>query len=212
MILLGIIFWFIYGAIGRVWFGADHLPKILQNRGLQTAYMLCGLMAIYCPHPFNWVGAVLALAVSCWIQFQYFSRGHGVAIDVGDDKNPSDDTIRRYKERWYYNACEYLFDKVFKRPDRKYGFLYDFIYLTLRYGCPMLVMSIFHWHYAILGLSIPFVYTTCNKLQKEESWVFDCNKWWWRRGWSLAEILTGGLTYATCYEYKLGWLNQYVGL
>ena len=212
MILLGSIFWFIYGAIGRVWFGSDDLPKILQNRGLQTAYMLMGLVTIYCPHPYNWVGVILAIAASCWIQFQYFSRGHGVAIDVGDDTNPSEDTLRRYKERWYYNVCEYLFDKVFKRPDRKYGFLYDFIYLTLRYGCPMLVMGLFHWKYVVLGLSIPFVYTTCNKLQKEEAWVFNCNEWWWRRGWSLAEILTGGLTYATCYEHKLGWLNQFVGL
>lgn len=207
-----LVLYFIYGAIGRVWFGGDDLPKILQNRGVQTAYMLAGLISIYCPYPFNWLGVVLALIVSCWIQFQYFSRGHGVAIDVGDDKDVTPDEVERYNDRWYAKVCDHIFEKWFKRPNRKYGFLYDFFYLMLRYTCPMLLMTIFDWHYALVGLSIPFVYTACNKLQKEEPWVFDVDKWYWRRGWSLAEIMTGGITYASCYELKFGWLNSYLGL
>lgn len=212
MTLLNVICWFVYGAIGRVWFGADDLPKILQNRGVQTAFMLCGLFAIYCPYPFSRLGMILAVAVSCWIQFQYFSRGHGVVIDVGDDKDVTTDEVERYNDRWYAKACNWLFDKVFKKPDKKYGFLYDFIYLTLRYTCPMLLMAILEWHYILVGISIPFIYTASNKLQQEESWIFSVDRWWWRRGWSLAEILTGGITYAACYELKFGWLNSYLGV
>ena len=212
MNLLNVIYWFIYGAIGRVWFGADDLPKILQNRGVQTAYMLIGLMAIYCQNQTVWYGVLLGIIISCWIQFQYFSRGHGIAIDVGDDKDVTPDEIKRYDERWYSKVCNWLFDKVFKKSGRRFGFLYDFIYLTLRYGCPMLVMSILEWHYALVGISIPFIYTASNKLQQEEPWVFGVDRWWWSRGWSLAEMLTGGITYAACYELKFGWLNSYLGV
>lgn len=206
MIFLSVVFWFIYGAIGRVWFGCDDLPKFWQNRGVQTVFMLCGLFAIYCPYPFSWLGVILAVAVSCWIQFQYFSRGHGIAIDVGDDRDITAEEIKRYEDRWYSRVCDKLL------PNHKYGMAYDFLYLTLRYTCPMLLIAIFNWHYALVGISVPFIYIACNELQEREPWIFDSNKWYWRRGWCLGEMLTGGITYATCYEYKFGWLNSYLGL
>jgi hypothetical protein len=199
MILLGIIFWFVYGAIGRVWFGADDLPKILQNRGLQTAYMLFGLMAIYCPYPFNWVGVVLAVAVSCWLQFQFWSRGHGCCFDVGRSGQPDAATLIRYNERWYHYPCDWLFEKVFKKVDKKWGFLYDFFYLTLRYTCPMIPMMIFDWRYILVGLSVAPIYAFSITLGERESWVFEKQKWYWRRAWSLAEILSGGVVYSSCY-------------
>lgn len=185
----------VLGAVARLWYGADDLPKLLQNRGLQTAYMLLLFAAIYLPGVTDWISLGVALFTICWLQFQYWSRGHGVAIDTGDDINPSEDTKRRYTERWYYKVCEKLLSK------HRYGFLYDNLYLALRYTCPMIVAALVNLQpgLVLIGLSIPFIYTFSNELQEREPWIFDSNKWYWRRGWSLAEILSGAVTYGGCY-------------
>jgi hypothetical protein len=185
----------VLGAVARLWFGADHLPKLLQNRGLQTAYMLLLFAAIYLPGVTGWWSLGVALFTICWLQFQYWSRGHGVAIDTGDDVNPSEDTKRRYAERWYYKVCEKLL------PNHRYGFAYDNLYLALRYGCPMIVAAIVNFQpgLVLIGLSIPFIYTFANELEEHEPWLFDDSKWYWRRGWSLAEMLSGAVTYGGCY-------------
>lgn len=185
----------VLGAVARLWYGADDLPKLLQNRGLQTAYMLLLFAAIYLPGVTDWISLGVALFTICWLQFQYWSRGHGVAIDTGDDTNPSEDTKRRYTERWYYKVCEKLL------PEHRYGFLYDNLYLALRYTCPMIVAALVNLQpgLVLIGLSIPFIYTFANELQEHEPWIFNSNKWYWRRGWSLAEILSGAVTYGGCY-------------
>lgn len=118
------VIYFILGALARVWYGADDLPKFWQNRGVQTAFMLGLFLSIYLEYPFNWINAGLALAISCWFQFQFWSRGHGCCIDMGRDASPSAETIKRYNERWYHKPVDWWFDKVFKA--KKYGFLYDF--------------------------------------------------------------------------------------
>lgn len=195
---------FIQGAIARVWFGADGLPKFFQNRLVQTIYMLALFVLCFYRLNLTWIGWAVVIVVSLWLQFQFWSRGHGPAIDTGDDEKPSEDTIRRYNDRWYGKVCNWLFDKVFKKPERKYGFLYDFCWLSLRYTCPMLLMVLLSGTYALVGISIPFIYVFCNTLQKEEPWVFNCDKWYWRRSWSLAEILSGGIVYSSCYLIGLG--------
>lgn len=200
-----VVLYFLLGALARVWYGADDLPKFWQNRGVQTAFMMFLFMTIYFPRPFSWMGLIIAIIITCWLQFQYYSRGHGVAIDTGDDENPSESTIKRYNERWYAKVCDKLL------PNHKYGYLYDFIYLTLRYGCPMIVLSLAtfilslfdicepKWRYILIGLSIAPIYVFSNELAERESWLFEKKTWYWRRGWSLAEILSGGVTYAGCY-------------
>ena len=185
----------VLGAIARLWYGADDLPKFWQNRGVQTVYMLALFAAIYLPGATGWLSLGVALFTICWLQFQYWSRGHGVAIDTGDDDNPSEDTKRRYAERWYYKVCEKLLS------DHRYGFAYDNLYLALRYGCPMAVAAAVNLQpgLILIGLSIPFIYTFANELQEREAWLFDDSKWYWRRGWSLAEMLSGAVTYGGCY-------------
>lgn len=188
-----IVVYFLLGALARVWYGADHLPSFWQNRGVQTAFMLGLFLSIYVDLPFNWVNFILAVVVTCWLQFQFWSRGHGICIDVGDSTVVSENDIKRYEDRWYHKVCDKLL------PDHKYGYLYDFFYLTLRYTMPMLPMMIFDWRYILVGLSIAPIYVFSNELAEREPWVFANQKWWWRRGWSLAEILAGGVTYAACY-------------
>lgn len=193
--MIMVLLFAVLGAIARVWFGADDLPKFFQNRGVQTAYMLLLFAAIYLPGVTSWLSLCVALFTICWMQFQYWSRGHGVCIDTGDDENPSANTIKRYEERWYAKVCDKLL------PDHKYGFLYDTLYLALRYGCPALVAAIVNLQpgLVLIGLSIPFIYTFSNELQEREPWVFAANKWYWRRGWSLGEMLSGAVTYGGCY-------------
>ena len=142
-----ILLMFFLGALARVWYGADGLPKLLQNRGLQTVYMM--LLFIACLYDdYSWQGWCVVVAVVCWLQFQFWSRGHGCCFDVGRDVNPTADTIDRYDDRWYHKVCDKLL------PNHKYGFLYDFFYLMLRYTCPMIPMMIFDWRYILVGLSI----------------------------------------------------------
>lgn len=190
-----VLLYAVLGAIARLWFGADDLPKLLQNRGLQTAYMLVLFATIYLPGVTDWLSLCVALFTICWLQFQYWSRGHGICIDTGDSTNVSEKDIERYNDRWYAKVCDKLL------PNRKYGFLYDNIYLALRYTGPMIVAAIVNLQpgLILIGLSIPFIYTFSNELQEREPWIFDSNKWYWRRGWSLAEILSGAVTYAGCY-------------
>lgn len=185
------------GALARVWYGADDLPKLWQNRGLQTAFMMLLFVVCFADKDLSWFGWCMVVVATCWMQFQYWSRGHGAPADIGRDKKPSEDTIRRYNERWYHIPCDWLFDKI--KPEAKYGFLYDFIYMTLRYTCPMLPMMIFDWRFILVGLSIAPIYAFCQTLQEREPWVFEKKTWYWRRGWSLAEILSGFVTYGSCY-------------
>lgn len=193
------LIYFILGAFARLWFGSDLNSKLWSNRGLQTAFMLALFCSIFITNWENPYSIALGIAVSCWLQFQFFSRGHGCCFDVGRGGKPDAATLIRYNERWYHIPCDFLFEKVFKKPTYKYGFLYDFFYLTLRYTCPMIPMMIFDWRYILVGLSIAPIYAFSISLEEREPWVFSADKWYWRRGWSLAEILSGGITFAGCY-------------
>jgi hypothetical protein len=186
------IVFFILGALARVWYGADGLPKLLQNRGLQTVYMMLLFVACFYDN-YSWQGWCVVVAVVCWLQFQFWSRGHGCCFDVGRDVNPTADTIDRYDDRWYDKVCSKLL------PNHKYGFLYDFLYMGLRYTAPMLPMMVFDWRYILVGLSIAPIYAFTTTLGEREPWIFNENKWYWRRSLSLAEILSGGVVYASCY-------------
>lgn len=181
------------GALARVWYGADDLPKFFQNRGVQTVFMMALFVACFYDADMNWFGWTVLTAATCWMQFQYFSRGHGVCVDTGGSTVVSENDIKRYEDRWYHKVCDWLL------PNHKYGYLYDYIYLTLRYGCPMIPMMIFDWRYILVGLAIAPIYVFSNELAEREPWVFENKKWWWRRGWSLAEILSGAVTYGACY-------------
>lgn len=183
----------ILGGLARVWFGSDDLPKPFDNRGLQTIFMMLLFVACFYDGNNYWLNWVVIIATTCWMQFQYWSRGHGASIDMGRDAKPSPETIKRYNERWYHIPCDKLL------PNHKYGFLYDFIYTGFRYGCPMIPMMLFDWKYILVGMSIAPIYSFCDTLEQYDGWIFKANKWYWRRGWSLAEILAGAVTYGACY-------------
>lgn len=199
------VIYFIIGGFLRRWFGGlfpDEKYKILGNRGLQTAVMLLVFMSIYVTNPQSWQNWIAAVVVSCWLQFQFWSRSHGVCFDIGHGGKPSEDTIKRYSERWYHIPCDWVFNKL-GVSDYKYGFLYDFIYMGLRYTCPMLALMIFDWRYIFLGLIVAPVYSFCWTLYKNEFWIrpkyqgIDSPTKW-------AEIIVGGIVFSGCYLLRWG--------
>ena len=180
------------GSFARRWFGGAFKSGIMSNRGLQTAFMLGLFMSIYVTNNI-WQCWLLAAIVSCWLQFQFWSRGHGCCFDLGRNEEPSESTIKRYNERWYHIPCDWLLSK------HKYGFLYDFIYMGLRYTFPMIPMMIFDWRYVLVGLSISPIYAFCWTLNDRENWLFKNRPEWINSPTKLAEIISGALVYGSCY-------------
>jgi hypothetical protein len=183
--------WVIYAILGgfaRRWFGGVFDGrKILGNRGLQTAYMILLFLSIYLPASQNWL---LSIIITAWLQFQFWSRGHGCAFDIGRGGYPTPETIKRYEERWYHKPCDWL---ASKGCFTYYSTTYDFCYMTLRYTCPMIPMMIFDWRYFLIGLSVSVIYLIC--------WSFNLKgkKDWCNCQTEIAEILCGAVVFAGCY-------------
>ena len=196
--------WLIYAILGgfaRRWFGGmfdGH--KILGNRGLQTAFMILLFMSIYTTFFTSWENWLIAVIISCWLQFQFWSRFHGGIFDIGRG-NKSQETIDRCNKYWWHYPVDFIF-RVFKCEDKKYGFLYDFIYMGFRYTCPMIPMMILDWRYILIGLAISPVYAFCWTLYEKEYWIFKDNNEWVNAPTKLAEIICGALVFSSCYLLK----------
>lgn len=198
------IFYFLIGAFLRRWYGGClGAYKILRNRGVQTVCMLAVFMSIYLFDWSSWQNWLGAAIVSCWLQFQFWSRGHGACFDIGRG-TPSEETIRRYNERWYHYPVDWLFDKAFKVPDSKYGFMYDFVYMGLRYTCPMIPMMLLDWRYILIGAAVSPIYALCHTLAERDPWIFDGRIPFVGSATNLAEKLVGGLVFGGCFWLQNG--------
>ena len=149
--------YFIWGGFLRRWFGGAFKKGIMSNRALQWVFMILTFMTIYVTE-LSWKSVLIGLAISVYLQIQYWSRAHGCCFDIGRDKQPSEKTIKRYNERWYHIPCDWLVKKGFFPA---YCVRYDFLYMGLRYTCPILPMMYFDWKYILIGLSVAPVYDIC---------------------------------------------------
>ena len=189
------VIYFILGAFARRWYGgALEKYKILKNRGLQTVFMIALFLSIYVKEFDSIKSWIIAIAISLWLQLQFWSRGHGACYDIGRGGYPTDETRRRYNERWYHIPCDWLAEKGFFSY---YGEKYDYLYMTLRYTSPMLPMMFFNWHYLLIGLSISYIYSVCWNWYNSTVWIFE--REWMNWPTKIAEIISGGLVYAGCY-------------
>ena len=189
--------YFILGAFARRWYGGlftDLNIKFLTSRGLQSVFMIALFMSIYVTNPQAWQNWIIAAVVSSWLQWQFWSRGHGCCFDIGRGTSPD---ISRYNERWYHYPCDWIFKKL-GVSDYRYGFFYDFLYMSLRYACPMIPMMIFDWRYILIGLSIAPVYAFCWTLWEKEPWA-RFNQKWLDNPTKWAEIIVGGIVFYGCY-------------
>ena len=186
--------YFIWGGFLRRWFGGAFKSGIMANRAFQWVFMIATFMTIYVTE-LSWKSVLIGLAISVYLQIQYWSRGHGACFDIGRDKEPSEKTIKRYNERWYHYPCDWLVKKGFFPA---YGVRYDFLYMGLRYTCPILPMMYFDWKYILIGLSIAPIYDACWLWYTSKVWLKNPPEWL-DAPTKVAEIIVGGITYAGCY-------------
>lgn len=194
-----ILYYFLIGAFSRRWYGGalEKIP-VLNNRALQTGFMIGLFLNIYVADWHNWFWP---LVISLWLQFEFWSRGHGCCFDLGNGGKPDEATIARYEQRWYHKPCDWLAKKRFFGY---YSTRYDFMYMTLRYTCPMIPLMFLDWRYFLVGNAAALIYLFCWDLynsnlwpEKLPSWANSPTKW--------AEMIYGGVVYASCYA--LGGLN-----
>lgn len=186
-------------SIWRRWFGGwveqsfeNVLPKwafkILASRGTQTAFNLIFLFAVFMLNTSLWINTplcswLMSFGVKDWcisaimsiiFQFQFWSRGHGPAFDIGRGKTVDEDTVRRYQKVWY----AFIPNKLIPE-EHWYGFLYDLIWMTARYTEGTLLMIPFLWSFDILwlGLITSSVYALCWTIQERDSWVIKYIPW-----------------------------------
>lgn len=69
-------------------------------------------------------------------QFLFWTQAIGGALDMGRDYPPSEETIKRYKSKFWNKWCEFLVPK-----QAWYGYFYDFLWMMFRYGLPACVVS-----------------------------------------------------------------------
>ena len=188
--LFASIFGFIE-SIWRRWYGGwiegtmeDKLPKwlytFLSSRGTQTVFNLIVLFAIFMLNNgflftlfCQWLIGLgikdwfIAAVLSIIIQFEFWSRGHGPAFDEGRGI-PTQETIDRYQKVWWVFIPNFLIPKQYW-----YGFLYDFIWMWVRYTIGLFLMIPFLWSFNILwlGLIATSIYALCWTLYERDSWI-----------------------------------------
>ena len=82
---------------------------------------------------YHWLQALVATLV---YQFLFWTQAIGGALDMGRDYPPSEETIERYKKKFWNKWCEFLV------PEKAwYGFFYDFLWMFFRYGLPAILVS-----------------------------------------------------------------------
>lgn len=192
--IINTILYFIHGAFARRWFGgALEGDKLLKYRGLQTAYMLLLFLSIYITD-FSVETIIIGTVISLWLQFQFWSRGHGCCFDIGrGDVTP--ETIARYNERWYHYVLDYIYNKLNKE---KYTKSYDFWYMAMRYGCPMLPMCWFSWWYLAIGMIPATVYAISWKVYDYKPEWFKAAPEWMNSPTRVSEIIVGGIVFSGC--------------
>ena len=90
-----------------------------------TALYLCG---------YHWLQTLIAAVV---FQFLFWTQAIGGALDMGRDYPPSEETIKRYKKKFWNKWCEFLVPK-----QAWYGYFYDFLWMMFRYGLPAVLVSV----------------------------------------------------------------------
>ena len=181
----------------RLFGGGFFRTGFLSKRGVQCVLFLIPTLVLsflFCSSSYEKIKALFSVCFSAWTYCQFWARGHGCSYDEGRDLNPLESTIRRYNERWYHVPCDLILS------NHKYGFAYDFLYMGLRYACPMIALWFvpvlfpnlpqIDWRIVLIGLSVSPIYALCWTLYEREEWIFkrfDCLS----SGTNLAEFLSG---------------------
>lgn len=112
------------GSASTNWYNAKWI-KVVLNLGI--TYGVLFLIG------YHWLQALVATLV---FQFLFWTQAVGGSLDMGRDYPPSEETIKRYKSKFWNKWCEFLVPEW-----AWYGYFYDFLWMMFRYGLPACLVS-----------------------------------------------------------------------
>lgn len=144
----------IYESFWRRWKGDGSDGKWYNHKLVK---MFVNLILTFCLLLYIGNGWIISLIATLVYQFLYFTRNHGAFFDFGHG-NPND---KRYDEWWWIKYVKKIV------PEKLwYGFSFDFICMSLRYGLPGILLSIILLSPTVgfMGFVHALVYAFCWKL------------------------------------------------
>ena len=125
------------------WYNQKWFKTICNLSLTSLALYLCG---------YHWLQILVATVV---YQFLFWTQAIGGALDMGRDYPPSEETIKRYKKKFWNKWCEFLV------PEKAwYGFFYDFLWMLFRYELPaiLIAMILLNPFFLLAGLTSAMSY------------------------------------------------------
>lgn len=118
----------------RRWKGTASDKKWYNQKWFKTVANLCLTSCTLSLLGYRWWQVLVGTLV---FQFLFWTQAIGGALDMGRDYPPSEETIKRYKSKFWNKWCEFLV------PQKAwYGYFYDFLWMMFRYGLPAILVSI----------------------------------------------------------------------
>lgn len=183
--MLSAVFW----ALWRRIYGEGKITGWLGNRGVQSGIGIGVLIpSFYVQIPAQdpiWK-LVLALIVSCWLIFEFFSRAVGEILDNGSSTIQDASSY----DRWFRIPLDKVYDHF---GLVKYTGFYDWWYSMLRYGLPMIPMCYFSIWFLVVGLLVTPVYWGSEWIYKKFPSLRNSLGFWLDDYKNLAEIFQGFL-------------------
>lgn len=118
----------------RRWKGTASDEKWYNQKWFKTIANLCLTATTLALLSYSWWQVLAGTLV---FQFLFWTQAIGGALDIGRDYPPSEETIKRYKKKFWNKWCEFLVPKK-----AWYGFFYDFLWMFFRYELPAILVSI----------------------------------------------------------------------
>lgn len=130
--LLGLLY-ALYLGIWRRWKGTESDNKWYNAKWVKVICNIAITYTVLLLLKYNWLQALVATLA---FQFLFWTQAIGGALDLGRDYPPSEETIKRYKKKFWNKWCEFLVPK-----QAWYGFFYDFLWMFFRYELPAILVS-----------------------------------------------------------------------
>lgn len=174
------IFW-------RRWFGSSSNEFLKTSRAVKCVcfivitYLICYVIS----------KSYLFSLLFAGIGYIFFCLSVGPAFDCGRDGLPDEEMIKRYNKGPYHYLPDLLIPK-----EHRYKYLYDLIWLGVRYVLPMLAiicLPIVNWRFIFISMLISPVYALCWSLKDYDRWLLEKIPYTNGKPTALAEFICGGL-------------------
>lgn len=164
----------IYESAWRRWKGKGSDDKWYNHKLVKMFLNLFITFGLLCYIKKGWLIPLIATLV---YQFLYLTRNHGAFMDFGH--GPTDD--KRYDEWWWIKYVKKIV------PEKLwYGYCFDFICMSLRYGLPGILLAFILGSPVVgfMGFIHALVYAFCWKLNDWEIIKYPTSKAEWVVGFT----------------------------